>query len=39
MLGSGAALVAMVAALTMRETHRVPLEKLGRPAPEPAAPA
>jgi MFS family permease len=39
MLGSGAALVAMVAALTMRETYRVPLEKLGRPAPEPAAPA
>jgi MFS family permease len=39
MLGSGAALVAMLAALTMRETHRVPLEKLGKPEREAAAQA
>jgi hypothetical protein len=36
MFGSGAALVAMIAALTMRETYRLPLEKLGKPETAPA---
>ena len=31
MLGSGAALIAAIAALTMRETYRVPVAELGKP--------
>ena len=39
MLGSGAALIGAIAALTMRETYRVPLAKVGKPDREAATQA